>query len=154
MQSDPHAHWLLKAIELSQDCPPSDRAFSVGCVILDARGDVVATGYSREVDDNEHAEELALRRAVEAGKDLTGATLYSSLEPCSVRLSGRPSCTERILRGGIGEVVYAMEEPATFVVCEGAEKLRQGGVKVVVRAEYARLVAEVNRHLLGSSGGS
>src|SRR5262249_11183198 len=125
MQSDPHAHWLLKAIELSQDCPPSDRAFSVGCVILDARGDVVATGSSREVHDHGHAEELALRRAADLGKDLTGATLYSSLEPCSIRLSGRPSCTERILRSGVAVVVFAMEEPATFVVCEGAEKLRE-----------------------------
>ena len=154
MNADPHARWLLKAIELSQECPPSEGAFSVGCVILDARGDVVATGYSREVDDREHAEEFALRRAEELGKDLSGATLYSSLEPCSVRLSGRPSCTERILRSGVGVVVFAMEEPARFVVCEGAEKLREGGVKVVVMPEYAGLVAEVNRHLLGLSGGA
>lgn len=148
-QANPHARWLLEAIELSRRCPPSDRAFSVGCVIVTASGEVAATGYSREVNDHEHAEELALRRAEEGGKDLKGATLYSSLEPCSVRLSGRRSCTERILTGGIGVVVFALEEPTRFVVCEGKEQLREGGVSVVVLGEYAEKVAEVNRHLLG-----
>jgi hypothetical protein len=38
-------------------------------------------------------------------------------------------------------------------VCEGAEKLREGGVKVVVMPEYAGLVAVVNRHLLGGERG-
>jgi pyrimidine deaminase RibD-like protein len=147
--ANPHTRWILKAIELSRSCPPSERAFSVGCVIVGGRGDVISTGYSREVNDHEHAEELALRRAEEAGKDVKGATLYSSLEPCSVRLSGRTPCAERILRAGIEVVVFAMEEPARFVVCEGAEKLRRAGLTVIVLGEHAGQVAEVNRHLLG-----
>ena len=40
--------WLMKAIELSRLCPPSQKAFSVGAIIVGANGDQISTGYSRE----------------------------------------------------------------------------------------------------------
>nr|WP_206443322.1 dCMP deaminase [Candidatus Protofrankia californiensis] len=62
--------WLRMAIEISWRCPPSPSAFSVGAVIVDrsvgatadASARVLATGYSRELDPHDHAEEVALRR--------------------------------------------------------------------------------------------
>jgi len=83
-------HWLTAAIELSRRCRPSASAFSVGAVLVSASGDVLATGYSREIDASVHAEEVALDKATAAGADLSEATLYSSLEPCSARAS-RPT---------------------------------------------------------------
>lgn len=141
--TDEDRRWMAFAVELSRKCPRTDRAFSVGCVIVN--GGVVATGYSREEAENEHAEELALRRA--DPEALRGATLYSSLEPCSVRLSGRRPCADRIARGGVVRVAYAMAEPATFVECQGARVLRENGLEVVEMTEFAAAVAEVNRHL-------
>src|SRR5215475_2804333 len=87
---DADRHWLTAAIDLSRQSPPSAAAFSVGALLVASSGQVIATGYSREVDPADHAEEVALRRAGAA--ELGGATLYSSLEPCLRRASRPDSC--------------------------------------------------------------
>ena len=143
--------FLLEAIELSRSAPPSQSAYSVGALIVDSRGDVVAGGYSRERGRRSHAEQVAIEKALERRVAFKGATLYSSLEPCSVRGSGGVTCAARILDAGIGRVVFAMREPSVFVEGHGAEVLATAGVEVVEMAELAPLVAEVNAHLVGES---
>ena len=138
--------FLEQTIVLSEDAPPSATAFAVGCVIVDPGGNVLATGYSRELGEHWHAEEVALAKA--AGVSLTDATLYSSLEPCSVRKSRPLSCTQLILDAGIPRVVFAMREPPTFVDCCGAELLAAAGVEVVELPDYAARVRAVNRDLV------
>lgn len=140
--------FLLDAIELSRNATPSESAYSVGALIVDAGGAVVATGYSREGDAHAHAEQVAIEKAGEAQAVLAGATLYTSLEPCSVRGSEAVSCTQRILDARIPRVVYAMREPNVFVDGHGAETLGRAGVEIVEMDELAQLVAEVNAHLI------
>src|ERR1022692_3955553 len=60
-------HWLAGAIELSRRCPLSPSAFSVGAILVAADGSVIATGFSRERDPHDHAEEAALAKAAHAG---------------------------------------------------------------------------------------
>ncbi|HEY1970690.1 MAG TPA: deaminase [Pseudonocardia sp.] len=143
--------WLAEAIELSKRCPPVDRAYAVGAVIVGAGGEPLATGYSRETDPVVHAEEAALIKLAEAGvgkAELAGATLYSSLEPCSRRASRPRSCTDLILAAGIGRVVLAWREPPLFVAdAQGAELLEHAGVTVVELPELADAVRAVNGHL-------
>jgi diaminohydroxyphosphoribosylaminopyrimidine deaminase / 5-amino-6-(5-phosphoribosylamino)uracil reductase len=142
--------WLREAIELSRRCPPSASAFSVGAVLVSAAGRVIATGYSRERDPKDHAEEVALSRA--AGPLLTGATLYSSLEPCLARASRLRSCVELITEAGIGRVVIAWLEPPLFVAGGGGGALRAAGVDVVEIPWLAELARSVNSHLFEESG--
>jgi diaminohydroxyphosphoribosylaminopyrimidine deaminase/5-amino-6-(5-phosphoribosylamino)uracil reductase len=140
--------WLREAIELSKNCPPSASAFSVGAVLVAADGSAIATGYSRERDRHDHAEEVALARAAADGRGLAGATMYTSLEPCRRRLSRPRSCSELILAAGIRRVVLAWLEPPLFVPGGGAAWLSEHGVTV---AEVPGLAAEaraVNAHLL------
>ena len=55
--------WMRLAVELAWQCPPSATAFSVGAVIVDAGGDEISRGFSREGGDPMvHAEESALRK--------------------------------------------------------------------------------------------
>ena len=138
---------LRDAIELSKRCTPSAGAYSVGALIVEPGGLVIATGYSRE-REGAHAEEVAIERALREERTLAGSTLYTSLEPCSVRLSGRRSCVERIIEHRIARVVFALREPPVFVRCEGVRTLQEQGVVVVGIPELAAQVAEVNRHLL------
>jgi hypothetical protein len=49
---DPDRYWLRVCIEESRKCPPSDTAFPVGAVIVDAEGQEIARGYSRAVSGN------------------------------------------------------------------------------------------------------
>ncbi len=139
--------FLRYAIEISRSCIPSTGAYSVGAVIVNLAGEMIATGYSRETDPKIHAEEVALLKLSPPSKALISCTLYSSLEPCSVRLSGRRSCCSRIIESGISRVVFAMNEPSNFVVCEGEAILRSAGIEVIKNQEFASLVQAVNAHL-------
>ena len=91
---------------------------------------------------------------------LSGATLYSTLEPCSQRRSRPRSCTQLILAtrsavnggdagdGGIRRVVVAWREPSLFVAdCQGVELLQRAGVEVTELGEFASFAQAPNRHL-------
>lgn len=138
---------LREAIELAEKCPPS-ATFRVGAVITDAEDRVLATGYSGETDPHDHAEEIALAK-LGADPRLAGATVYSSLEPCSARASRPITCTRHILDAGIPRVVFAWREPDIFVDAEGAEQLRAAGREVIEIPELTPLVQATNRHLPG-----
>ena len=141
--------FLRWAVELSRLCPPSDSAFSVGAVVVGEEGDVLATGFSREQEDHDHAEEVALRKL---GPDprLRHATLYSSLVPCGARASRPVTCVGRIVAAGIPRVVFAWREPRLFTDGEGAEQLRAAGVAVTEIPELAGRALAVNAHLVGT----
>ncbi len=147
-QSAVDQHWLGVAIDESRRCPASATAFSVGAVIVDASGHEISRGYSRQNDPHVHAEESALSTVDLTDPRLPGATIYSSLEPCSARASRPASCTALIVAAGIPRVVYAWREPALFVNGEGAEELHAAGVDVVEVPELADRVRAVNAHLL------
>jgi diaminohydroxyphosphoribosylaminopyrimidine deaminase / 5-amino-6-(5-phosphoribosylamino)uracil reductase len=76
-----------------------------------------------------HAEVEAIRDA--DGTDLTGATLYVSLEPCCHH--GRtPACTDAIREAGIARVVVASDDPSEHASGRGLGILRDEGIEVVV----------------------
>lgn len=137
--------WLGVAIGLARRCPPAAAAYAVGAVVVTG-GAEVAAGWSRDVDPAVHAEESALSRV--DGVDLSAATLYSSLEPCSTRRSRHRSCTELILAAGVRRVVFALREPPLLADCTGAEQLAAAGVEVVELPALAAQVVAVNAHLL------
>jgi diaminohydroxyphosphoribosylaminopyrimidine deaminase/5-amino-6-(5-phosphoribosylamino)uracil reductase len=149
---DADRHWLRAAIELSWRCAPSVSAFSVGALLVAADGSVLTSGYSRELDPADHAEEVALAKiglpALEAPPWLAGATLYSSLEPCAARASRPMPCADLIIASGIARVVIAWREPPIFVPGGGAARLRIAGVRVEVLPELAGAAKAVNAHLL------
>jgi diaminohydroxyphosphoribosylaminopyrimidine deaminase/5-amino-6-(5-phosphoribosylamino)uracil reductase len=147
-EPDLDGRWLARAVELARRCPPSATAFSVGAVVVGADQRVLGEGWSRAADPHDHAEEVALGGFAAGDGRLAGATVYSSLEPCSARASRPRTCTELILDLGIRRVVFAWREPAVFVDCHGAELLRSAGVTVVERAEHAADARAVNAHLL------
>ncbi|UGT59307.1 deaminase [Nocardia asteroides] len=148
MPADDDHRFLERAIALARLSPPSATAFSVGAVLV-ADGIELATGYSRELHEKNHAEEAALAKLAADDPRLRLATLYSTLEPCSQRATAsRRPCTRRVLDAGIPRVVIAWREPATFVAdCVGVELLRQHGVEVVELPELAEAARAVNRHL-------
>ena len=76
-----------------------------------------------------HAEVEAILAA--SDYDLSGATLYVSLEPCCHQ--GRtPPCTEAIRNAGIGRVVVASDDPSEHASGRGLGILRDDGIEVVV----------------------
>ena len=155
---DADRHWLREAIRLSRYCPPSATAFSVGAVLVGGDGSVLSTGFSREWDAADHAEEVALARLGLPGAapgssapvrpGLTAATMYSSLEPCAARASRPTPCADLIVASGIGRVVIAWREPPIFVPGGGTAWLEARGVLVTEVPELAADARAVNAHLL------
>jgi diaminohydroxyphosphoribosylaminopyrimidine deaminase / 5-amino-6-(5-phosphoribosylamino)uracil reductase len=144
--------WLAEAIALSRLCPPSTTAYAVGAVVVDPEGGELARGYSRETDPYDHAEESALAKLSGSLVDLTGATLYSSLEPCTARRSRTRTCTELIIAAGLRRVVFALREPPVLAECHGVELLEAAGVEVVEIDDLGDLVRAVNRELIERKG--
>jgi tRNA(adenine34) deaminase len=83
----------------------------VGAVLLDADGQLLATGFNRTIVDHDptaHAEIVALRAAARAAQNyrLPGATLYVTLEPCAM-------CLGAMLHARVGRIVFAAADPKT-----------------------------------------
>jgi len=96
----------------------------VGAVIV-RDGAIVGTGY-HERYGGPHAEVNAI---AEAGPLASGATLYVTLEPCSI--SGKtPPCTDAIVAAGIARAVVPVEDPNPRVSGRGVSILREAGIEV------------------------
>jgi diaminohydroxyphosphoribosylaminopyrimidine deaminase / 5-amino-6-(5-phosphoribosylamino)uracil reductase len=140
--------WMSVAVGLARLCPPSESAYSVGAVIVNVNGQEISRGYSREGDPHVHAEESALAKLPANDARLQGATIYSTLEPCSQRKSRPLTCTQLILASSISRVVTAWREPSLFVAdCRGCELLEQASVIVIELPEFADQAMQPNRHL-------
>ncbi|MFR7602351.1 MAG: dihydrofolate reductase family protein [Alistipes shahii] len=143
---DEDLRYLTQAVAEGLRCVPSRTSYCVGAVVAlpDGRS---FTGYTHETSPTHHAEQEAIRKALDAGAELRGAAIYSSMEPCSQRKSEPESCTQLILRHGFARVVFALYEPDRFVRCRGAQTLREAGVDVRVYPELAEGVRRANAHL-------
>jgi diaminohydroxyphosphoribosylaminopyrimidine deaminase/5-amino-6-(5-phosphoribosylamino)uracil reductase len=101
----------------------------VGCVVVDASGAILGQGHTRGPGED-HAEIGAFRQADAHGREVAGATLYSTLEPCSFH--GRtPACSRVIIERRIGRVVIAMNDPNPRVDGEGVRILQRAGIEVL-----------------------
>ncbi|WP_407676275.1 deaminase [Plantactinospora alkalitolerans] len=136
--------WLQAAIDMSRLCPATVSAYAVGAIIVDPDGAELARGYSRETGPFVHAEQQALAKLDGTVPDLSGTTMYSSLEPCTTRGSFHRTCTELIIEARIRRVVVAMREPPVFADCVGIELLRAAGIEVTEMSEFAGQVNAIN----------
>ncbi len=100
----------------------------VGCVIVPAPpGGPIYEGVTSP-PGGPHAEAMAL---LAAGPASQGATLYTTLEPCSH--TGRtPPCADAIIAAGVSRVVVALADPDPLVAGQGLGRLRAAGVDVEV----------------------
>ncbi|CAG8532216.1 16319_t:CDS:2 [Acaulospora colombiana] len=113
-------------------------------IVKDSR--ILATGYSRELPGNTHAEECALQK-LEDPTQSTNSTIYTTMEPCSKRLSGKKPCVERIIESGLTRVVLGVREPDKFVKCEGIDILREHGIEVTAVEGLEEECLKCNKHL-------
>jgi len=99
----------------------------VGCVIVTADGQTF-TGAT-EAPGSRHAEIVALDAARSAKAQLQGATVYTTLEPCSHQGRTGP-CTEALIDARVARVVSAITDPAAQVGGQGFQALRNAGINV------------------------
>jgi diaminohydroxyphosphoribosylaminopyrimidine deaminase/5-amino-6-(5-phosphoribosylamino)uracil reductase len=150
--SDEHERWMRLAIEEAERARGStgDNPW-VGCVIVSCEGQLAGRGHTLGPGED-HAEIAAARDAQARGFDVSGATLYSTLEPCSFH--GRtPACSHSIVQRGIARVVLGMRDPNPRVDGEGTLILRNAGLEVIegvceseIRRQLGSWVLEQHPH--------
>ena len=140
--------FMRMAVEQSRRSVPCATAYRVGAVVVTAGGELFA-GYTHESRPTSHAEQEAVDKALAAGAELRGATIYSSMEPCTSRKSEPESCSQLIVRHGFARAVFALFEPSCLAHCDGASYLRSNGVRVDVMPRFAGDVVLINSHICG-----
>ena len=95
----------------------------VGAVVV-ANGEVVGEGFNAPIsrhDPTAHAEVMALRAAAErrANYRLDGATLYVTLEPCTM-------CVGALVHARVARVVFAATEPKAGSLQSARRQLDSG----------------------------
>lgn len=90
-------------------------------------GRIIGEGYHKRSGES-HAEVEALN---DAGGDVSGATLYVTLEPCNHH--GRtPPCTAQIIEKQIARVVVAHADPNPLMAGSSFSHLEKAGISVEV----------------------
>jgi len=109
---------MAQALDLARAAAEAGEA-PIGCVIVDAEGQVIATGANAPIsahDPTAHAEIQALRHAAQALENYRlkpDLTLYVTLEPCAM-------CAGAISHARIARVVYGASDPKSGGVESGA----------------------------------
>lgn len=124
-QGDLDSSFMGRAFELAKRGRGATSPNPVVGAVIVRDGAIVGTGY-HERYGGPHAEVNAL---AEAGPLASGATLYVTLEPCSI--SGKtPPCTDAIVAAGIARTVVPVEDPNPRVSGRGVSILREAGIEV------------------------
>jgi diaminohydroxyphosphoribosylaminopyrimidine deaminase/5-amino-6-(5-phosphoribosylamino)uracil reductase len=127
---------MRRALTLAARGPATGVNPQVGCVLVDAQGEIVAEGWHRGVG-TAHAEVDALSHVGNA----TGLTAVVTLEPCNHTGHTGP-CSVALIEAGVSKVVFSLSDPNPEAG-GGSERLRAAGVEVasgVLADETERLI--------------
>ncbi len=118
-QVEQDQRWMARALVLAERGADHGEVPVGAVVVLD--GEVIGEGWNQPIgshDPSAHAELVALRQAAQTLQNyrLSGATLYVTLEPCTM-------CSGALVHARVGRLVYGAVEPKAGVVVSQAELL-------------------------------
>ena len=118
----------------------------VGCVIVQ-NGHIIGKGKTHP-PGGPHAEISAFLDAAQQNRSVRGATLYSTVEPCT--FFGRtPPCTQAIIENQIKRVVVGTRDPHPRVQGNGVRLLKAAGIEVTENICHALVEDYLHEWLQG-----
>ena len=130
MPKDQHEKYMSIALNLAKKAEGMTSPNPLVGAVLVRNGLIIGKGYHKKAG-LPHAEIEAFKDARKKGKEIKGATLYVSLEPCCHKDKRTPPCVDAIIENGIKRVIVGMPDPNPKVRGNGVEMLREKGIDVV-----------------------
>jgi pyrimidine deaminase RibD-like protein len=115
----------------------------VGAVVV-KNGKVLSQSHRGELPQN-HAEFIALERKL-PDEAVAGATVYTTLEPCTTRNHPKIPCADRLIERKVARVVVGMLDPDMRITGRGIRKLRDANIVIdFFPSDIMKEVEELNR---------
>ena len=121
---------------------------SVGCLIV--KNDKVISIGQTGLEGRPHAEHNAINNSLE---ELKGSKMYVTLEPCN-HYGKTPPCTNSIIKSGISEIIYGMDDidkkvkGKSFRILSNKKiKVKKGLLKTEAKNLYDTYIVNRNKKL-------
>lgn len=124
---------MKRALELARMCETepgkSEPSPKVGAVAIDASGRFLGEAFRGSRSTGDHAEYCLITELEQRLESLRGATVFTTLEPCTRRNPPKIPCAERLIEVGVSVVFIGMLDPDPAIRELGWKTIGDAGIE-------------------------
>ncbi len=147
-------NWMKLAITSAKESKGSLASDPLVGAVLVRDNKLIGTASRGEKKRGEHAEFTLLHRVLRSTSLTEGATLYTTLEPCTHRNHDKKPCAQWVIDKKVRRVVIGILDPNPAICGQGYWQLRDAGILVdFFPSKLADDIAHDNSKFIGAHRG-